>query len=157
MKFTKKGDLGTPQQRLNGNYSYEIINEQLVARVKRITAYHLMHSKRYITSPQFYAADKLRIDYDIGVVGCNSFEVKERTQGGMPMDITDKRIYHSDKYYKAINSLNSKERALIIHVVINDKTPTSRLQKDSVNKKKMKEFKLALTKLARYYGFVSPA
>ena len=157
MKITKKGDLGNPQQRLNGNYLYEIVNEQLVARVKHATSYHTMRSKKYITEPQFFAADELRTDYDVGVIGYTSCEVREKTQGGKVSDISDKRLDHSDKYYKAVNHLNSKEKALIIHVVINDRTPTSRLQKDSVNKRKMKEFKLALTKLARYYGFVSPA
>lgn len=154
MKIERQGDLGTPERHAQGGIVQEIVDKTKVARCTAPTSYHPMLRRKQITPEQFFAADKLRNDYETGIVGYTSYEIKERVQGGRDFEPSSMQIDCKRAYYRAVDSLTQSEKSLVIHVVINDKTPTSRIQKSSVNRKKMKEFKQALNSLAKHYGYL---
>ena len=154
MKIERQGDLGTLERHAQGGIVQEIVNKTKVARCTSPTSYHPMYRRKQISLEQFYAADKLRCDYENGIVGFTSYEIKERVQGGKDHEISTRQLDHKRAFYKARASLNLTEKSIILHVIINDKPPTSRTQKSTDNRRKMKEFKQALTTLARHYGYL---
>jgi len=154
MKIERQGDLGTPERHAQGGIVQEIVNKTKVARCVSPTSYHPMFRRKQISPEQFYAADKLRNDYENGVIGFNSCEIKERTSGGKPVDVSTRQLDYRKAFYQAFDSLGLTEKSIIIHVIVNDRSPTSRLQKSTINRKKMNEFKQALNSLAQYYGYL---
>ena len=154
MTIEKQGDLGTIERHARGGIVEEIIDKVKVARCTSPTAFHPMYRRKQITLEQFYAADKLRCDYESGIVGYTSYEVKERVSGGKDHEISLRQLDHKRAYYKAIDKLSLIEKSIALHVIINDKSPTSGTQKSTDNRRKMKEFKQALTSLARHYEYI---
>ena len=154
MTIERQGDLGTPERHAQGGIVQEIVDKTRVARCTSPTVYHPMLRRKQITLEQFYAADKLRCDYETGIVGFTSYEIKERVQGGKDHEISLRQLDHKKAYYKAVEKLDLTEKSIILHVIINDKPPTSRTQKSTDNRRKSKEFKQALNTLAKHYGYL---
>ena len=154
MQIERQGDLGTPERHTQGGIVQEIVDKTKVARCTSPTSYHPMYRRKQITLEQFYAADKLRNDYENGIVGFTSYEIKERVSGGKDHEISIRQLDHKKAYYKALDSLTLVEKSIVLHVVVNDRSPTKRTQKSTINRRKMKEFKQALTSLAQHYGYL---
>lgn len=155
-KITKLGDIGPKERHMRGDLITETVNGVRVAICRSPVLYHPMFRRKQINLEQFCAADKLRCDWEQGIIGYKSCEVREKTSGGGPKEITNKQIDHNRAYYKALDSLSTTEKPLVLQVVINDQTLTAQSdagQKRTRNRKKLKEFKQALFSLAKHYGF----
>lgn len=149
----KIGDLGTRERRKRGEVYKDTINNTTVARVKNPTMYHTMLRRNIITVEQFYTADELRNDYDIGIIGYSSCEYREATQGGKRIDFTEKQLHHRQKFYKAFKTLNKQEQQVIEKIIIDDKPVSTKQTPSHIRKANMLFFKQSLDKLKSYYGF----
>ena len=151
-KVIKHGDLGTPERHARGELRKVVRNGHLIAEKRRVSTHNTMLEYGHISRTQYDAAEKLWQVND-GKTGYKDGSIQERTSGGKHIYMADTQLDCMDAYNKAIKCLNSGELTLIVKVVINDKSPTSKIMKRSVQTKKMKQFKQALDKLAKYYGF----
>lgn len=153
MSVIRHGDIGTPEGHKRGDYIKDVVNGTLIARVRRVSACHALHSLKLLTQNQFDASEKLRTHRELGL-GRNSCEYREPTDGGGHTSESERQLIYQDLYKKAIKHLPDYERPLIIHIVIDDNSPTTKYMSGGKKRSRLKKLKQSLDKLARHYGFV---
>lgn len=153
MLITKHGDIGTPELLKRKGLKIKLIEGQPRAFVINVSPIHTMYERDILNNSQYSAGKKFNECYIIGWGEKNSYEIRERIDGGSKeIEMTTRQVHAIKEYNRGIKAAG-KEKDLVIKVCIFETPLTKRGMGGEERRRAIYKFRRALDRMAECYGF----
>jgi len=155
-KAVKHGDLGTPERHNRKELVKEVVDKQLIARVKTVPPLDNYYNRNQIDAAQRDAGKKLYNSWVVGSKGFHSCEYRQPVDGGgKELGMTEAVVQARRNYDIGINAIKTEYQKKIVDDVCVEEVYISDMSRRWRVKLKLKaELKAALSDMARAYGFL---
>ncbi len=154
MKIVKYGDTGTNETLKHKSLKITVVEGQPRARISNIAPIHTMFEKGFINIAQFSAGTTLYESYVRGWGNNNSYEIRERVDGGgRAPEMTTSQIQAMNQYATGIKAA-SMDVKIINKVVLQEQSLTDKGDSGYKRSQLSKALKRGLTNIAMAYGYI---
>ncbi len=154
MTIVKYGDTGSNETLKHKSLEITIVEGQPRARVKNVSPIDTMYNRGQLDIAQYSAGTTLYASYVKGWGQNNSYEIRERVDGGSRApEMTTSQIHAMNQYATGIKAAGVEVK-LINSVVLQENPLTKRGMNGHTIKQLKKRFSNTLSDIARAYGYI---